>query len=163
MSDIKFIVDGMLGRVARWLRMLGYDTKYAGDLRDDEILEIAANEGRIILTKDYQLYRKANASGIKAVFVEGRTHIEKMVDLSRQLNISLEINIEKSRCPKCNSPIKPIEKESIKDKVLYSTYKTYNEFWICTGCSQVYWKGSHWKKINDSLNKIKTFPPKNSS
>lgn len=163
MSDIKFIVDGMLGRVARWLRMLGYDTKYAGDLQDNEILEIAANEGRIILTKDYQLYRKANASGIKAVFVEGRTHIEKMVDLSRQLNISLEINIEKSRCPKCNSPIKPIEKESIKDKVLYSTYKTYNEFWICTGCSQVYWKGSHWKKINDSLNKIKTFPLKNSS
>ncbi|MEM2272866.1 MAG: Mut7-C RNAse domain-containing protein [Candidatus Bathyarchaeia archaeon] len=163
MSDIKFMVDGMLGKVARWLRMLGYDTKYAGDLHDDEILKIAVNERRIILTKDYQLFRKANTNGIKAVFVEGRTHIEKMIDLSRQLNIRLEVSIEKSRCPKCNSPIKLVEKESIKDKVLSSTYKAYNEFWVCTGCEQVYWKGSHWKKINESLNKVKMLLPENSN
>lgn len=155
MKDIKFIVDGMLGKVARWLRILGYDTKYANDLHDDEILRIAADEGRVILTKDYHLFRRANANGIKAIFVEGRAHIEKLADLSRQLDIRLEIDIEKSRCPKCNSLIKSVNKEDIKDRVLSSTYKIYDEFWICTGCGQVYWKGSHWIKINNSLNRAK--------
>ncbi|MEM2320835.1 MAG: DUF5615 family PIN-like protein [Candidatus Bathyarchaeia archaeon] len=155
MSDIKFMVDGMLGKVARWLRMLGYDTKYANDLNDYEILKIAADEKRIILTKDYQLFRKANANGIKAVFIEGRSHIEKLADLSRQLNIKLEIDIKKSRCPKCNSAIKPVNKESVKGKVPSSTHKIYNEFWICTGCGQIYWKGSHWNKINNSLDQAK--------
>lgn len=155
MNDLKFIVDGMLGKVARWLRMLGYDTKYANDLNDDEILRVAADEERIILTKDYQLFRKANANGIKAVLVEGVSHAEKLADLSRQLNIRLEIDIRRSRCPKCNSPIKSIAKENIREKVPASTYEMYDEFWICVGCGQIYWKGSHWKKINSSLNQAK--------
>ncbi|MEM1585869.1 MAG: Mut7-C RNAse domain-containing protein [Candidatus Bathyarchaeia archaeon] len=155
MSDMKFIADGMLGKVARWLRMLGYDTEYANDLHDEEILKIAMDEGRIILTKDYQLFRKANINGIKAVFVEGNTHVEKLADLIRQLNIRLEINMERSRCPRCNSAIRMVNKENIKDKVPVSTYKIYNEFWICTACGQIYWKGSHWKRINDSLNKAR--------
>lgn len=155
MSDVKFMVDGMLGKVARWLRMLGYDTKYANNLNDDEILKIADGEKRIILTKDYQLFRKANASGVKAVFIEGRSHIEKLADLSRQLDIRLEINIERSRCPKCNSAIKSVDKESVKDKVPSTTHRIYGEFWICTGCGQIYWRGSHWKKINNSLDQAK--------
>lgn len=152
---MKFIADGMLGKVARWLRMLGYDIKYANDLDDKEILRIAADEKRIILTRDYQLFRKANAGGVKAVFVNGRTHAEKLADLSRQLNIRLEIDIERSRCPKCNSTIKPVSKESVKDRVPPSTYRIQDEFWMCTGCGQVYWKGSHWKKINSSLDQAK--------
>lgn len=152
---MKLIADGMLGKVARWLRMLGYDIKYADDLDDKEILRIAAEEKRIILTRDYQLFRKANASGVRAVFVNGRTHTEKLADLSRQLNIRLEIDIERSRCPKCNSAIKSVSKESVKDRVPPSTYKMHDEFWMCTGCGQVYWKGSHWKKINSSLDQAK--------
>lgn len=155
MNEMKFMVDGMLGRIARWLRMLGYDTKYANNLDDDEILRIAMSEQRIILTKDYQLFRKANASGVMAVFVEGRTHIEKLADLSRQLNIRLEIDIERSRCPKCNSAIKPVNKEDIRDKVPSSTYRIYNEFWVCVGCGQIYWKGSHWRRISSSLDQAK--------
>lgn len=152
---MKFIVDGMLGKIARWLRMLGYDAKYANYESDDRILEIALDEGRILLTRDYNLFRKASLQGIKAVFVEGKTHIEKLANLSKQLNIKLEMDVNESRCPKCNSKIKPANKNEIKNKIPESTFKVYDEFWICEGCGQVYWMGSHWKKINDYLNRAK--------
>ncbi|MBS7648414.1 Mut7-C RNAse domain-containing protein [Candidatus Bathyarchaeota archaeon] len=152
---MEFVVDGMLGKIARWLRMLGYDTKYCNNMSDDEILKVAFKEKRIILTRDYQFFRKANFHGVRAIFIEGKTHIEKLADLSRQLNIDLEINIDKSRCPKCNARIMPISKEEVKAKIPASTYKIYDEFWICTDCGQVYWKGSHWKKINNALNQAR--------
>jgi uncharacterized protein with PIN domain len=152
---VKFVVDGMLGKVARWLRMLGYDTKYFNDMSDDEILKVASEEKRILLTKDYQFFKKANIHGVRAIFVEGETHVEKLANLSKQLNIKLEININYSRCPKCNAEIRPINKEAVKDKIPPSTYRIHNEFWVCSKCGQVYWKGSHWIKINSALNQAK--------
>jgi len=156
-SDLKmkFVVDGMLGKLARWLRMLGYDTKYFNDMDDDEILKVASEEKRILLTRDYQFFRKASIHGVKAIFIDGETHAERLAELSRELNVRLEINIDESRCPKCNSKIRPINKEEVRDKIPESTYKTYNEFWVCTRCGQVYWKGSHWRKINNTLDKVK--------
>lgn len=152
---MKFVVDGMLGKLARWLRMLGYDTKYFNDVDDDEILKVASEEKRILLTRDYQFFRKASIHGVRAIFIDGETPAEKLAELTRELNVRLEVNIDESRCPKCNARIKPIDKERVKDKVPKSTYRIYNEFWVCTGCGQVYWKGSHWKKINSTLNRVK--------
>lgn len=154
-EQMEFIVDGMLGKMARWLRMLGYDTKYSSSMSDDEILKAASEEGRVILTRDYEFFKRANVHGVKAVFVEGNTNAEKLADLSRQLNISLEININESRCPKCNAKIASIRKEKVKDKVPESTYSFYDEFWECSSCGQIYWKGSHWKKINNILKHAK--------
>ncbi|MEM1606875.1 MAG: Mut7-C RNAse domain-containing protein [Candidatus Bathyarchaeia archaeon] len=148
---MEIAVDGMLGKLARWLRMLGFDTKYFNNVSDDDILRISSEENRIILTRDYQFFKKANARGVRAIFVEGKTHVERLANLSKHLGIKLEIDLERSRCPKCNARIKPVSKEEIKDRVPASTYKIYNEFWICSGCGQVYWKGSHWKKINNTL------------
>jgi len=148
---MKFIVDGMLGKLARWLRMLGYDTEYSGDISDDEILRIALREGRIILTRDYEFFKRANLNGAKAIFIKGKTNAEKLAYLSKQINIRLKIDINKSRCPKCNAKIELISKEKIKDKVHEATYRFYNEFWQCPRCGQIYWKGSHWKKINAIL------------
>ena len=152
---MKFVVDGMLGKVARWLRMLGYDTKYFNAMSDDEILKVDLEEKRILLTRDYQFFKKANIHGVRAIFVEGKTHIERLVNLSKQLNIRLKINIDDSRCPKCNAEIRPINKEAVKDRIPPSTYRIYSEFWICSGCGQVYWKGSHWIKINSALDQAK--------
>ncbi len=148
---MEFIVDGMLGKLARWLRMLGYDTKYSSSMSDDEILKAASEEGRVILTRDYEFFKRANIHGVKAVFVEGETNAEKLADLSKQLNIRLEINIDESRCPKCNSKIALVQKEKVKGKVPESTYRFHDEFWECLSCGQIYWKGSHWKKINNTL------------
>ncbi|MEM1507176.1 MAG: Mut7-C RNAse domain-containing protein [Candidatus Bathyarchaeia archaeon] len=160
---MEIAVDGMLGKLARWLRMLGFDTKYFNNMSDDEILRIASEENRIILTRDYQFFKKANAHGVRAVFVEGKTHVERLANLSKHLGIRLEIDLEKSRCPKCNAGIRRVSKEEIKDKIPTSTYKIYDEFWICGECGQVYWKGSHWKKINNTLSQARQLTFKKSS
>jgi len=148
---LKFIVDGMLGKLSRWLRMLGYDVEYFNNMDDDQLTKVASEEKRILLTRDYQLYRKASVHGVEAFLVEGQTEAERLVRLVERFNVRLEIDVANSRCPKCNTKITPVSKEEVKDRVPSSTFRFYNDFWICPNCKQVYWRGSHWEKINNTL------------
>jgi len=152
---LKFVADGMLGKLSRWLRMLGHNVKYAGALSDDKLLKIAKVEHRILLTRDLELYQQAIAKGIKAAYVEGADEAEKLAKLAKRYGFPLEIDLKISRCPKCNARIKPIEKESVKSRVPESTYKYYDEFWECPKCGQIYWQGAHWKRISATLEKAK--------
>jgi uncharacterized protein with PIN domain len=141
----------MLGKLTRWLRMIGCDVEYFNDLDDEELIETAAKEERILLTRDIQLYRRASVNGVEAFLIRGQTETEKLADLAKRFDIKLEIDVNNSRCPKCNTKIDPVSKEKIKDKVPQSTSRFYEEFWICPKCDQIYWRGSHWKKINRTL------------
>lgn len=141
----------MLGKLSRWLRMLGYDVEYSNSLDDEQLIEIAKDQSRILLTRDLTLYRKASTQGIDTFFVEGATGVEKLANLARQFNLRLEIDATVSRCPKCNTRIQSISKEKVVDKVPKTTSSIYNEFWDCPGCGQVYWRGAHWKRINKTL------------
>ncbi|HEX68833.1 MAG TPA: hypothetical protein ENG10_00865 [Candidatus Bathyarchaeota archaeon] len=152
---MKFVADGMLGKLSRWLRMLGHNVKYAGALSDDKLLKIAKIEHRILLTRDLELYQQAIAKGIKAAYIEGADEAEKLAKLAKRYGFPLEINLKISRCPKCNARIRPIEKEAVKDKVPESTYRYYDEFWKCPKCGQIYWQGAHWKRISATLEKAK--------
>ena len=153
MQALKFIADGMLGKLARWLRMLGHNVKYSSALGDDQLLKIAKNEHRVLLTRDLELYQQAAAKGVKAVYIEGEDEAEKLAKLAKRFGFRLEINLKNSRCPKCNARIRPVAKEAIKEKVPESTYKYYKEFWECQKCGQIYWQGAHWKRINETLKK----------
>ncbi|ALM75419.1 Mut7-C RNAse domain-containing protein [Thermococcus barophilus] len=138
----KVIADMMLGRLARWLRLYGYDTVY-GVKDDDEIIEIAKKEGRIILTRDEELAKRAkNAILISSNKFEEQ--IKQLMELGFTFN---ELFPENARCPKCNGPIKEIPKEKIKDKVPPGVYEKYNEFYICTECGQIYWLGRQWQEM----------------
>ena len=152
---LKFVADGMLGKLSRWLRMLGHNVKYASALSDDKLLKIAKVEHRILLTRDLELYQQAIAKGIKAAYVEGADEAEKLAKLAKRYGFPLEIDLKISRCPKCNARIKPIEKESVKGRVPESTYKYYDKFWECPKCGQIYWQGAHWKRISATLEKAK--------
>jgi len=160
-KDLKFIVDGMLGKLARWLRMLGHNVKYSSALSDEQLLKIAKNEHRTLLTRDLELYQQAVARGVQALYVEGEDEAEKLAKLAKRYGFPLEINLENSRCPKCNARIKPISKEFVKGKVPETTYKYYNEFWECQKCGQIYWQGAHWKRINETLTKARSLIEKN--
>lgn len=151
---MKFVVDEMLGRSSRWLRMLGYETKYF-KASDNDLLEVAKRENRILLTRDLELFRRAKSRGLETFFVEGKDEAEKLANVSRRFNIKLEINVTSSRCPACNSLVKHVEKTEVSDKVPEGSLKHYNEFWMCTGCGKVYWQGRHWKKINETLSKAR--------
>jgi uncharacterized protein with PIN domain len=141
----------MLGKLTRWLRMLGCDVKYQNDLNDDELIKIAAEENRILLTRDVQLYRRAIIYGIQAYLVRSRTETEKLAEVTQQFCIKLEIDAPNSRCPKCNAGLEPVPKDEINDKVPQATSRLHNDFWKCIDCGKIYWHGSHWLKINRKL------------
>jgi len=150
---LKFIADGMVGRLARWLRLIGYDVEYSRDWTDEQLIQRALNESRTLLTSDVELYRRAVADGAEAFLVKDRTEAERLARIAKRYKIDLNVEATNSRCPTCNSTIRPVEKEQIKDKISHSTYEMFNEYWECTNskCGKVYWRGSHWKKINEHL------------
>jgi uncharacterized protein with PIN domain len=141
----------MLGKLARWLRMMGHDVKYSNSMGDSELLTIAEKEQRILLTRDFELYKHAVAKKVDAFYVEGQTEEERLTELAARFGISLEIDMATSRCPKCNTQVKPVSKEEIASRVEKSTFEHYTEFWECPKCGQVYWQGAHWTKIRETL------------
>lgn len=153
---MRFVSDGMLGRLTRWLRLLGYDVTYLNDFSDARILEVAEEEGRILLTNDVALYRSAKRRSVEALLVEGKNEAERLADLAKRLNIVLDVDATVSRCPACNSTIKEIERSGVKGKVPPNTFKMHDQFWVCPRCGKVYWQGGHWKKIEEILAKART-------
>ena len=150
-GSLRFITDGMLGKLTRWLRMLGYDVEYSRSLSDKRLINTAKEEGRILLTRDLELYQQAVTHGTDAFLVEGIAEAEKLANLAKRFNLKLEIDVNVSRCPKCNTRIRPIPKGEVVDRVPEGTFSNYEEFWECPGCRQVYWQGAHWKRINETL------------
>ena len=155
MHELKFITDGMLGKLTRWLRMLGHDVEYYKSLDDEELVDRAKIENRILLTRDLKLYQRAVPQGAIAFLVEGHTEAKKLAQLSKRFNFKLEINVTVSRCPKCNTPIESVSKEEVIDRIPKATALYYNEFWKCPSCEQIYWRGAHWKRIEKTLREAK--------
>ncbi|WP_099211917.1 Mut7-C RNAse domain-containing protein [Thermococcus henrietii] len=143
---MKFIADMMLGRLARWLRLYGYDTLY-GIEDDDEIIEVAQKEGRVVLTKDVALARRAERLGAKAFLLRSNS-LEGQVEELKRLGVQFEeLFPANARCPKCNGPIKAVPKEAVKGKVPPGVYEDYNEFYVCQNCGQIYWPGKQWREM----------------
>ncbi len=154
-EEPRFIVDTMLGNVARWLRMLGYDTLYNRKYEDWRILQIAEKENRIIITRDRGLHRRALNRGLKSIYLEIDDMAERLAYIAYIAGIRLYIDLEKSRCPICNGELRKVSKEEVKDKVPPRVYRLHDDFWICTRCGKVYWIGSHWRKIEEILAKAR--------
>ncbi|MFX1376658.1 MAG: DUF5615 family PIN-like protein [Promethearchaeota archaeon] len=159
---MKFLVDAMLGKLARFLRMFGYDTLYANDLvelfnkdpvSDDNLLAYAKETNRIIITKDYPFYKRCNG---KAIYLKGKGVYNYLRQLKEMLKLDFEFNIETARCSVCNSKLKKVkEKNIVKDLVLQDTFNQYNDFYQCINlqCKKIYWKGSHIEDIENRLEK----------
>ncbi len=153
-KEMKFVVDNMYHRVARWLRMLGYDSIYNQGFVDQDFINIAKKENRIILTRDEDMKRRAHKLGLQAVTIDAPTLEERLIILHKELGIELKLLKKRSpRCTICNSEIRYIESEEITDKIQKQTQLHYQEFWICknANCSQIYWRGPHWEKMEKTL------------
>jgi uncharacterized protein with PIN domain len=152
---VKFVADGMLGKLSRWLRLLGYDVKYSSNLEDAQLMTVAKKERRILLTRDLELYQQATAKGLNAFYLEGKTEVERLFNLARRFRIRLDIDMATSRCTKCNTIVKPITKAEAGEKVEENTFSNYEDFWKCPKCGQIYWQGAHWTKIRKTLEMAK--------
>jgi uncharacterized protein with PIN domain len=131
--------------------MLGHNVKYSNSMDDSQLLALAKNEHRTLLTRDFELYQHAVARGFDAFYVEGGTEEERLAEVARRYGIKLEIDMSVSRCPKCNTTVRQISKEEVRGRVEESTFRYYDEFWECPKCRQVYWRGAHWTRIRKTL------------
>ena len=153
---MNFLADGMLGKLTRWLRMLGHDVTYSAKLNDAELLEIAKKENRILLTRDLELYQRAIPRGIYASYVQGKTESEMLAELAKRYSFVLVVDMEKSRCPACNFKLASAKKEELLGKLENNTLTYYEKFWRCPNCGKIYWQGAHWKQIMSTLNESQT-------
>ncbi|MFX0099572.1 MAG: Mut7-C RNAse domain-containing protein [Candidatus Hodarchaeota archaeon] len=156
--------DAMLGDLSRILRFFGFDTEYAGDvekenaskrnseeviaLMDKEILAMAKESGRIVLTKDEAF---ALTDPDQIIFLEGNDTKEYLRSLKDNLDITFKFDQTTSRCHNCNVIVKEVDKNTIKDKVKPKTYEYYDQFFQCPRCEKVYWKGSHFSPDKDGI------------
>ena len=143
----------MLGSLNRWLRICGFDTKYIQNAPDEKLLELAKNEGRVLLTRDVTLFRKASRAGQVALLVEGEGDAGKLASVAVRFGLSLDV--EMSRCAECGSNLRSASKEDVRDLVPSGTYSAYDEFWVCGSCGKVYWRGSHWGNIVDTVDEAR--------
>jgi uncharacterized protein with PIN domain len=143
----------MLGSLNRWLRICGFDTKYIQSAPDEELLEIVNNERRVLLTRDVTLFRKALRAGQTAFLVEGEGDAGKLASVAVRFGLSL--GVEMSRCTECGGSLRSASKEDVRDLVPSGTYSAYDEFWVCGSCGKVYWRGSHWGNIIDTIDEAR--------
>jgi len=150
-DEPKFVIDTMLGRLARWLRILGYDVVYHRKMEDWKILRLADEENRIIITRDRGLHRRAMNKGLKSILLETDDMAERLAIIAFRAGIRLYIDLDRTRCPICNTPLIRVDKEKVKDIVPPRVYRLHDDFWLCPKCHKAYWVGSHWNKIEEIL------------
>ncbi len=156
-NTVSFVVDEMCGKLARWLRFLGFDTLYYTShvlqVDDTSILSKAAIENRVLITRDKELHRRAVELGIKVILITSDVLKEKLKNVLL-INLGCNQIVVNPRCPKCNGVLKRIPKERVKEKVPYRVYQRVNTFLECVNCGKIYWFGSHWNKIIGLLGEI---------
>jgi len=155
---MRFLVDGMLGGLARWLRILGQEVKYIATAKDNDLLRIAHEENMVLLTRDEELYQRAVAKKITSALILGEAEEERLAQIARAFGVHLDVNMTGTKCPECGSDLKETSKNDVADKVPQASLRLYNQFWKCTNpnCGKVYWVGSHWNQIRRTLEEARS-------
>jgi uncharacterized protein with PIN domain len=136
----------MLGTLARWLRIMGYDAAYEKDRTDDNIVAGANAQGRILLTRDKELVGRM---GDRGVFIASDQLEEQLRQVWRAF--SLKPDQDMARCTVCNGELEPMAEEDAKYKVPEGVFLMNREFFRCKSCGKVYWRGTHWLNIKKRL------------
>jgi uncharacterized protein with PIN domain len=148
---MKFIADAMLGRLAKWLRILGFDILYYPDIDDREIVRIAREQERTILTRDTQLTKRKGLPGV--IFVEKDDVFDQLTLIRARLGFS-QVAFS-GRCAVCNGLIDAVpQKEEVRDLVPDFIYLNYPRFMRCRDCGKVYWEGSHRKGMREKVEEV---------
>ena len=147
-SEIRFAVDRMLGRLARMLRLLGYDTLYANDMTAAQLLAIGRSGERVVLTRGETAQRFPHLD--KVLSLKSEYPPEQLREVVERLGLDTCAGLW-TRCTLCNAPIERVEKAGVEALVEAKIFQLYEDFYRCTGCAHVYWQGSHVDRILRNL------------
>ncbi len=152
MKDARFILDVHLGKLARLLRMAGFDTLYRNDLDDPEIIRIAEEQNRIVLTRDRGILKNKRVK--RGHFVESRFGRQQLKEVIHAFGLENEIRFL-SRCIACNGHIARVSKEEVRNDLKPGTMRHFEVFFRCRDCGKIYWEGSHFEQMMDFYEEMK--------
>lgn len=147
---VKFIVDAMLGKLAKWLRLLGCDTEYIRDSADDDLVRITLREDRILLTRDGILANRRMVRG-RSLFIESEKTSKQLRQVMSAFDIKVEPKSLFTRCIVCNAEIQEMSREQAEERVPPYVFATQKEFGYCPRCDKVYWRGTHTDHVMEAL------------
>src|SRR5574341_215697 len=122
-----FVIDSMLGNLAKKLRILGYDSTFYSDIEDEKLVIIAKNEKRVLVTKDEQLTKSADKQGIMTILIRGNDELEQIAQINAKIRLK---------------------------KIPEGILEREEKFWMCESCKKIYWKGTHFKKLQEFADKL---------
>lgn len=150
-NPFRFILDSHLGKLASYLRLLGFDTYYRNDYDDLELARVSAEEARILLTRDRALLKRRQV--VFGYCLRTRDSKKQLRAVLRRFKLYPLISPWR-RCLRCNGPLHPVAKEDIIDRLEPKTKIYYNEFHKCRSCDHIYWKGSHYAHMQAFLDEV---------
>ena len=152
---MKFMVDQNVGKLARWLRIMGYDARLFKGKDDSQMVAIAVKEERVLLTKDTQVMkRRVITSGmLKAIFIESDEPEQQMCQVIGSLNLDCWFK-PFAVCLECNQPLVERSKHEVKNLVPPYVFQTQNQYMECPACHRIYWRGTHWQAMTRNLKKL---------
>lgn len=160
-SNLKFIVDNNVGKLAKWLRIMGYDTLFFDGINDSRMIATALAEGRVILTRDTQIMRRrlVTSGQLKAILIKGDEPELQMRQVIDCLNLDCQFR-PLTICLECNQPLVERSKRQVKDLVPPYVFQTQNQYMECPACHRIYWRGTHWQAMTKKLNKLTQYQRK---
>ncbi|HAA90406.1 MAG: Uncharacterized protein XD63_0213 [Thermoanaerobacterales bacterium 50_218] len=144
LREVRFILDTHLGKLASYLRMLGFDTLYSNDFSDDQLAAISVSEQRILLTRDRGLLKRSEIT--HGYFVRNTIPTAQLVEVLHRFDLFRLIQ-PFHRCMCCNGVLEAISKEEVKDRLPPRVRENFDEFCLCRNCGRLYWKGSHYENM----------------
>ncbi len=151
LRDTRFILDVHLGKLAKYLRMAGFDTLYERHYSDSEIVDISRNEKRIILTRDVGILKYKRVT--HGYWIRSQNPVEQFREVIRHFDLYNQFQ-PFQRCMHCNGVIEKAPKSQVTQHLKPKTRQYYNDFYRCTRCNKIYWKGSHVKRMQELMNSI---------
>ena len=154
-NSFKFIVDNNVGKLVKWLRIMGYDTLFFNGKNDSRMIAIALAEGRIILTRDTQIMkRRVVTSGqLKAILIESDKPELQLRQVVDTLNLDCQLK-PFSICLECNQPLLERSKQQVENLVPPYVFQTQDQYMECPACHRIYWKGTHWQAMTEKLKNL---------
>ena len=158
-TNLKFIVDNNVGKLAKWLRIMGYDTLFFNGTNDADLVAMALAEGRVILTRDTQIMRRrvVTSGQLKAILINSDEPEQQMHQVIDTLNLDCQFR-PFALCLECNQPLLERSKQEVKDLVPPFVFQTQSQYMECPACHRIYWRGTHWQAMTRKLEKFITGP-----